>query len=83
MLAACDTFLPAFCSILIGMLRVMVWQLYLAKPSLVALVVLPSGRKLPKSNAPAKSTKNGSSIGPQKTCSPLVALVMALFISVV
>ena len=36
----------------------------------------------PKSKMPARSTKKGSSLGPQKTLSPVEAVVIALFTSV-
>ena len=58
----------------------MLCTLYLFNASIVGLVVLPSGRKLPTSNAPARSTKKGSSTGPQNTLSPVVAVAIAALI---
>ena len=49
-------------------------QLYFANPS------LPGVLNPPTSNAPPRSTKKGSSIGPQNTLSPDVAVVIALVI---
>src|SRR3569833_2362871 len=70
MLVAALTFLPSFCRLAIGTSIHIVWQLNLARPS------GPGCLKLPTSNAPPRSTKNGSSIGPQQTRSPLCALAI-------
>ena len=67
--------LPAFCKVLIGTSMAIVWQLNFATPSLAPVVLNP-----PASNAPPKSTKNGSSTGPQKTFSPLDAVAIAAVI---
>ena len=69
--AAIATVLPAFCKVEIGTWIAIVWQLNLATPS------LPAFLNPPKSKAPPKSTKNGSSTGPQNTFSPEVEVVTA------
>ena len=75
MLVACAVLLPVFCKVVIGTSKAMLWQFSFANPSLA-----PAFLKLPTSKAPPRSTKKGSSIGPQNTFSPEVDVVIAAVI---
>ncbi len=72
---------PVFWSIAMGTCSTMLWVLKPATASRAALGFCgpPENwlRKLPRSKAPPRSTKNGSSRGPANTFSPVEAVVMA------
>src|SRR5206468_10266135 len=68
-------------SSVIGMFMTSACVLQPATASCALLELLGSGpywlRVCPRSNTPPRSTKNGSSRGPQNTCSPLDAVAIA------
>src|ERR1051326_3384927 len=81
MFDACETDLPSFCRRLIGIFMMIEWVL---KPATASRAVFGSDGSLPnelrvcpRSKIPPRSTKKGSSRGPQNTVSPVDAVAIA------